>query len=68
MNINAWANIFGSQVTGPIHDNMTRDRHQQFLQHELGPVLSASYPDHIDPDFPNEGIWIHQDGATTLYL
>lgn len=67
--VNVWAGIVGNRIIGPhfFVGTLGGEQYLDFLQFELIPALAVLFPNAQDPDSPNPGIWLQQDGAPPHY-
>lgn len=67
--LNVWAGIIGNRIIGPFffNGNLTGGMYLEFLQNYLIPSLAELFPNHEDPDLPDERLWFQQDGAPPHY-
>lgn len=67
--LNVWAGIVGNRILGPyfIEGTLTGVKYLELLRDHLVPALSVLYPNHDDPDVPNNSLFYQQDGAPAHY-
>lgn len=66
--INVWAGIVGDHVVGPIFiENLNGARYLDMLREQVVPTLAELFPNPLEPNLPNERIWLQQDGAPPHY-
>lgn len=67
--VNVWAAIVRDRILGPyfIEGTLTAEKYLNFLRDDLLPALATLYPNHNDPDIPDDTLWYQQDGAPPHY-